>query len=391
MISQKSNQKVIPKTWVEISKTALSSNLDVFKRLAGKSTQVMAVVKANAYGHGSVEVARLAEKQGIKWFGVDSVQDGLALRKNGVKSHILVMGYTPPQNVEIAIDNGLSLVAYDPALLNELVKLSHRGKLKSKTANMHLKIETGTARQGLAGKDLYRYAEKLSRVQGVKIQGCYTHFANIEDTTEHTFADEQLRRFNQECDALENRCIVPEIRHAACSAAAMLFNKTYFDMIRLGIAMYGLWPSKETKAVALRLKRPVELKSVLTWKTTVAQVKRIPRGTGVGYGLSGHATRTTLLAVLPVGYWDGYDRGLSNVGHVLIRNTRCKILGRICMNMMMVDVTDARNVRAGDQVILLGGNKRDFISADELAGKVGTINYEIVTRINPLLPRVVVK
>lgn len=391
MSAVKTNKTIQSKTWVEISSSAIKSNLATFKRLLGSKSQIMAVVKANAYGHGAIQIAELAETQGVKWFGVDSVQDGVALRDTGIVGRILVMGYTPPANIEAAIKHRLSLVAYDPAMLEELSRLSKRGLLKSHGINLHLKIETGTVRQGLEGKELLNFAKKLKAIKGVNIEGCYSHYANIEDTTNHAFADEQLRRFNTECEKLAAHGIVPEIRHTACSAAAMLFPKTHFDVIRLGIAMYGMWSSSETKAVALRLRRPIDLSPALTWKTTVAQVKTVAKGTGVGYGLSGHVTRASKLAVLPVGYWDGYDRGLSNVAHVLIRGSRCKVIGRICMNMMMVDVTDAKNVKAGDEVVLLGRQKHEIVTAEELAGKAGTINYEIVTRINPLLPRVVIR
>ncbi len=388
----KYKNKMRPKTWVEISSSALKSNLEVFKRLVGPKVGLMAVIKANAYGHGAVEVARMAERIGIAWFGVDAVQDGLALRENGIQGSVLVMGYTPPENLRTAIESDLSFVAYGQEQAQELAKLSRGGFLKTKRAKVHLKIETGTMRQGLFGKELVVFAKKLSAIKGVEIQGAYTHFANIEDTTEHTFAASQMRRFDEECARLAAVGINVKVRHSACSAAAILFPQTHHNLVRLGISMYGLWPSKETKAVAQRSRRNnLNLKPVLAWKTTVAQVKTAAKGTGIGYGLAGHATRVTKIAILPVGYWDGYDRKLSNVAHVLIRGARCEVLGRICMNMCMVDVTDVKGAKPGDVAVLLGADRRENISAEELAGQIGTINYEVVTRINPLLPRIVVR
>lgn len=386
------NVNLKPKTWVEISSAALKNNIGIFERAVGKKTQIMAVVKANAYGHGTEQVAEIAQRAGVRWFGVDAVQDGVNLRKAGIRGSILVMGYTPPENLLTAVENDLSFVAYGKEIVSELARLSRAGKLKNKQAKVHLKIETGTLRQGLYGKDLLAYAKKMSSVAGVKIQGAYTHFANIEDTTEHTFAASQIKRFKDECDALVKIGVKPELRHTACSAAAILFPQTYFDLIRLGIAMYGLWPSKETKAVAQRSRRNnLDLKPVLSWKSIIAQIKTAPKGAGIGYGLSGHATRQTKIAILPIGYWDGYDRKLSNVANVLVRGSHCKILGRICMNMCMVDVTDVKGAKVGDEVVLLGRQSRENISAEDLAAKVGTINYEIVTRINPLIPRIVVR
>ncbi len=384
--------KLKPKTWVEISASALKSNIETFRRLVGKKTQLMAVVKANAYGHGNVAVAQIAEKNGIEWFGVDAVQDGYDLRRAGIKGSILVMGYTPPDNICLAVDQGLAFVAYGQEVAKELARLSKQGKLKNKYAKVHLKVETGTLRQGLSGKELMAYAKKLAAIPGVEIQGAYTHFANIEDTTEHTFASSQIKRFKDECDALGKAGIELEVRHTACSAAAILFPQTYNDLIRLGIAMYGMWPSKETKAVAQRTHRNnLDLKPVLAWKTTIAQVKNVPKGTGIGYGLSAKTTRPSKIAVLPVGYWDGYDRKLSNSGHVLVRGQRCDVIGRICMNMCMADVTDVKGVKAGDTVVLLGKDKKETVTAEDLAGHIGTINYEVVTRINPLAPRIVVR
>lgn len=386
----KTKEKIVPKTWVEISKSALRNNLNVFKRRIGKDVSIMAVVKANAYGHGLIEIAKTAHHEGVEWFGVDRVEDGILLRDNGIKGNILVMGYMVPANLEVTLKNNLSFVAYEQEIVVKLRHLSRQGLLKKFPAKIHLKIETGTGRQGLEGKELVAFAKDLKDIPGVSIEGLYTHYANIEDTTDHSFAEKQLSRFTAEKALLEKNGIVTEYSHTACSAAAILFPETHFNLIRLGISMYGLWPSKETHAVALRSHREIKLKPVLSWKTTVAQVKSYAKGTSIGYGLSESLTRNSKIAVLPVGYWDGFDRGLGSIGSVLIGGNRCKIVGRICMNMMMADVTDLKKVASGDQVILLGTHKKESISAEEIAGKIGTINYELVTRINPALERILV-
>lgn len=386
-----SNKKTpIPKTWVEISSQALESNIQTFRRLVGKKVELMAVVKANAYGHGLREVARTAQKQGVDWFGVDSLEEGMALRSAGIKGSILVMGFIRPDNLELAVKNNLSFVAYEKRMINKLQSLSIKGLLKKFPAKVHLKIETGTGRQGLAGQELLDFALKLKLISGVQIQGAYTHFANIEDTTDHAYAAGQLKKFIQEKAGLAKHGISPEVTHTACSAAAILFPETHFNLVRLGISLYGLWPSKETHAVAQRAHRDIKLHPALTWKSVIAQLKKYPKGAAIGYGLSERVSRASTIAVIPVGYWDGYDRGLSSMGAVLVRGNRCKVVGRICMNMMMIDVTDVKGVKVEDEVVLLGTQKKETITAEDLAGKISTINYEFVTRINPLLPRVII-
>lgn len=382
--------RTIPKAWVEVSAQALASNIKTFRRLIGGKVKLMAVVKANAYGHGLREVARTAQKQGINWFGVDSLEEGMALRSEGIKGSILVMGFIRPDNLELAVRNQLSFVAYEAKVISQLQSLSKKGLLKKYPAKVHLKIETGTGRQGLAGRELLDFALKLKSIPGVQIQGVYTHFANIEDTTDHSYAAGQLKKFIQEKTNLTKHGINSEVAHTACSAAAILFPETHFNIIRLGISLYGLWPSKETHAVAQRMHREIKLKPALTWKTIIAQLKKYPKGASIGYGLSEHVSRASTVAVVPVGYWDGYDRGLSGMGSVLVRGNRCKVVGRVCMNMMMIDVTDVPGVKVEDEVVLLGQQKKETITAEELAGKISTINYELVTRINPLLPRVII-
>lgn len=351
---------------------------------------MLVAVKANAYGHGLVEVAKIAQGEGVSWFGVDSLEEGLKLRKEGIKGSILVLGFIRPENLELAIKHNLSFVAYNDEALKKLQVLSKRGSLKKIQAKVHLKIETGTGRQGLAGDELLVFASKLKKIKGVVIQGIYTHYANIEDTTDHSFAANQLKRFLNEKAKLAELGIEPEFAHTACSAAAILFPETHFNLIRLGIALYGLWPSKETHAVAQRMHRDIRLEPVLTWKTVVAQIKKYPKGTSIGYGLSERLSRSSKLAVLPVGYWDGFDRGLASIGTVLIRGQRCKVVGRVFMNMVNVDVTDVRGIKPEDEVTLIGLQKKEEVTAEEFAGKIGTINYEVVTRINPLLPRILV-
>jgi len=225
----------------------------------------------------------------------------------------------------------------------------------------------------------------------VRLAGVGTHFANIEDTTNHEFAESQIVAFNRIAEAIAQVHPQPLLRHTACSAAVLLFNRTHLDLARIGISLYGLWPSKETYVSCLERGKPsLDLTAALTWKTRIAQVKEVPEGGYVGYGLTWRATRPTTIAVLPVGYYEGFDRELSGIAHVLVRGKRAPVRGRVCMNMCMVDVTDIPGAALEDEVVLIGRQGDEKITAEQIAAWCGTISYEIVSRIHPSLPRVLV-
>ena len=377
------------KTWVEISSRALTSNVKAFRSHLSDATQMMAVVKSNAYGHGLVETATIADAAGAAFFGVDNVDEGISLRKAGIKKPVLILGYTLKDRLLDCVKNDLSFVVYNLETATALKKLKLRGG-KGRMAKVHLKIETGTTRQGVEGDQLRKLARALKSTSGVVIEGASTHYANIEEVADISYAEAQLKRFQEAVALLHAEGIDPPYLHTACSAAAILFPRTYFNLARVGISMYGLWPSKETKEAAKKKVKTLSLKPVLTWKTVVAQLKKVKKGTAVSYDLTEKVSRDSVVAVLPIGYWDDFDRGLSGIGHVLIHGRRCKVLGRICMNMCMVDVTGITNVRIEDEVVILGKQKSEEITAEEIASQIGTINYEVVTRINPMLPRIVV-
>jgi len=374
------------KTWIEISREALVYNLSQFRRLVSDGVKIMGVIKANAYGHGLTEVAEIISEK-VDWLGVDSFAEALKLRQAAVKKPILVLGYTELKDLKEAVKNNISLTVYNKETILKLGKIPiHNPNLNPK---IHIKIETGTSRQGVLENEFFDFIKFVKQFPSIEIQGLSTHYANIEDTTDSSFAMEQLATFSRAAEILKKEGVTP-LRHTACSAATILFPETRFEMIRLGISMYGLWSSKETKAVAKNKNLELDLKPALTWKTIVAQIKNLPAGTPVGYGLSEHTSRDSKIAILPVGYYDGYDRKLGNVGNVLIRGKRCKVLGRVCMNMIIVDVTDLEKVELEDEVVLLGRQGREEITAEDLAGKIGTINYEVVTRINPYILRHIV-
>ena len=377
------------KTWIEISAAALKHNIRAFREHLAKNVSIMAVVKANAYGHGLVESAKIFGQAGAVCFGVDNVEEGMVLRKSGIKKPILILGYTVQNRLKDCIKNNLSFVVYNSETIRALGKLKIGGR-GGRRALVHLKIETGTGRQGVAGAELEKLIKQIKRTSGVVVEGAYTHFANIEDTTDHSYADRQLKKFQAALALLKKYNIDPLWKHTACSAAAILFPETHFNLVRLGISAYGLWPSKETLAVARQHKRLLELQPALTWKTVVAQVKNVKRGEAISYGLTERVSRNSQIAVLPVGYCDGYDRGLSGSAYVLIHGRRAKIMGRVCMNMMMADVTDIPRVKVEDEVVLLGRQYKEIITAEELANRLGTISYEVMARLNPGIIRQVV-
>ncbi len=371
--------------WCEVDEPALEHNVATLKRRLGPGVKLAAVVKANAYGHGLVLAARAFLRGGADWLCVNALEELEALRGDGIRAPVYVMGYVPLQDLEAVLRLDGRMVAYNFETIDALGRAMRR---TGKPARVHLKLETGNHRQGVPLKELVRLAGRC-REEGVEVEGLATHFADIEDTTDHTFALEQLRRFREGAAALVAEGFDVPLLHIANSAATILLAETQFGMVRTGIAAYGLWPSSETLVSALRLGRgDVVLKPALTWKTRVAQVKTVPTGAFIGYGCTYKTTHPTRLAVLPVGYYDGYDRKLSNTGHVLIRGTRAPVRGRVCMNMIMVDVTDIPDVKVEDEVVLLGAQGDEVVTAEQMAGWIGTINYEVVTRIAGHVPRI---
>jgi alanine racemase len=374
--------------WVEVSRKALTDNVSQFRRRVGRGRKLLAVVKANAYGHGILDVSRIVLEAGADWLGVNSLEEGVGLRRVGLRAPILVLGYVPLGELEEAVAGGLRLTVYNKETIGRLAASCRR---LGKKAYVHIKVETGTNRQGVLGGDLAAFARSIQRRSGLVLEGLSSHFANIEDTTDHSYPQRQLAFFERAVRALEGAGIAVPIKHMSCTAATILFPETYFDMVRVGIGLYGLWPSKETYLSCILDKRePLTLEPALSWKARIAQVKRIAKGAAVGYGCSFRATRRTTLAVIPVGYYDGYDRGLSNAAHVLIRGQRAPLRGRVAMDFITADVTDISGVGLEDEVVLLGASGRERITAEQLAMTAGTIAYEIVARINPLIPRLVV-
>ena len=373
------------RTWVEIDSEALRHNAEQFLRFIPADTRLMAVVKSNAYGHGLSTVSKIltgiSDFRARGWFGVDSLVEGLRLRREGIKNPILVLGYTLPARMREAAKEKIALTISNPESLKAIVELRTRPAI-------HIKIDTGMHRQGFLPKDIPGVLKVLKRAK-IAPQGVYTHFASAKDSEDPHYTQRQYAEFQKSILALEQAGFRNLICHAAATGGALLFPEMHLDMVRVGMGLYGYWPSPESKKKQREL--GIVLKPALAWKTIIAEVKEIPEGSYIGYDGTEVVSKRTIIAVLPIGYWHGYDRGFSKIGEVLVRGRRARVLGRISMDMTVIDVTDIPRVRVGDEVVLIGAQDKGAIWADELALKIGTTAYEFLTRINPLIKRIVVE
>jgi len=369
-------------SWVEISKSAILHNLREYQKIVGKNIEVMPIVKSNAYGHGMVEIAKIISPK-ISWIGVASAGEALALRQAGIKNKILVVSYFSDQEIELCLRANISLPAYDLVAIKKISKQALRLK---KIAKVHIKIDTGATRVGVRSDQAIKFIKEVIKLPGIKVEGMFSHFASSEDNEAYT--NFQYQNFQKICDWFIQECKGDKpIFHFGCSSASLVHPDSRYNMIRLGVSLYGLWPDKQVEKLSSKKYPNFSLKPALQWKTKIIQVKKIAKGTKIGYGCTFTASKEMKIAVVAVGYWEGYDRKLSNQGVVMIKSKPCTVIGRICMNIMMVDVSKINGVKAGDVVILLGKGQ----TAEDIAEKIGTINYEVVTRINPLLKRVLVR
>lgn len=383
-MKDKEIQKQNLRTWIQINQQALKNNYNLFRRLIGPKCLLMAVVKSNAYGHSLIDFSRAVENLGVDWFGVDSIVEAESLRKAGLKKPVLVLGYTLQNKIENAIKNNISLTIADFSALKNLKTINKNGgKLK-----IHLKIDTGMHRQGFFVSEIPAVIKILkSGTLPVILEGVYTHFSSAKNPAFPSTTFHQIEEFKKAIDLLESAGFKLSIKHAAATSGTIIFPQSHLDLVRIGIGLYGLWPSKEIKEA---FKRKIKLEPVLSWKTIVSQIKNLPKGSKIGYDLTETLDRLSKVAVLPIGYWHGFPRSLSSIGKVLINGNGVKVLGRVSMDMVSVDVTDVKNVKVGDEVVLIGKSGKLEISVDDMAYLSDTINYEIATRLNPLMKRIMV-
>ena len=368
-------------SWVEIDKQAILNNLNGIKKLVGPEVFVVPVIKSNAYGHGMVDLARLIQKK-CEFLAVVNLDEAWQLRKEGITTKLIVLSYYQNDTVNLtwAANNNVHLPLYSSNQLSQITKVAN---ILKKPLHLHLKVETGTNRLGIKLPEAKMFIKKLKKYQKtINLVGIYSHFAASEEIP--NFTNTQLSKYTNSVINLQKSGFYFPLRHIACSAATLNYSKSYFNLIRLGISLYGIWPSEKTKKLN---KKKVNLMPALSWHTKIIQTKRIKKGASIGYGCTYKAKKNTKIAVIPIGYWEGYDRLLSNKGEVIIRKKKCPVRGRICMNLTMVDISSVPSAKVGERVTLIGQQGTVEVSAEDIAKKMNTINYEVVTRINPAIPR----
>ena len=374
----------LPLSFIELSKKNLIRNIKQFRGLAKKGTKIAVAVKGNAYGHGQKETTKILEPF-VDYFQVNSIEELELLRKTSNKKTLL-LGYVQKEDLPKIVKLGCILSVFSLKQLSEISKVAKKYR---KIQEIHIPIDACLGREGLLTTDLPKFFTELKKYKNLVLTGMYAHFANIEDTNNFTHAEKQIKRYEEAKKIAGKYGFGKFETHISATSGLLVYEKNsgINSIVRLGIGVYGMWPSEHIKYL---YKNKMKLKPVLSWKTKVAQVKKLPAGSTIGYGLTYTAFKPVKIAVIPQGYADGLDRGLSNKGEVLISGSRCKILGRVAMNMFVADVTHLKNVEAEDEVVLLGKQGKQEITAEEMAGKIDTINYEITTRLSSLLPRIVV-
>lgn len=352
--------------WIEIDVSAIADNVRALKALVGPKTLFMAVVKADGYGHGAVPVARAALSARADRLGIATIDEGAELRLAGIEAPIQLLSEPPAMGAQAVVEHRLI-----PALYSRdfAIALSRAAMLAQRSVKFHLKIDSGMNRIGVKAEEAADFVESLRGLPGLEMEGVFTHFATADIPGDWEF-EHQVERFEAALRDMRDRGMDPGIVHAANSPATILHPETHHDMVRCGIAIYGLHPSPDTA-------RKVELRPAMTVKAKVSRVRRLTMGEGVSYGFTWHAPSPTTVATLPVGYADGYRRGLSNKARVLAGGLSCRQVGRVCMDQFMFEVPRGVDVKAGDEVVLVGVQGSERVTLDEQAEACDTINYEI--------------
>jgi alanine racemase len=365
-------------TWLDVDLDAIAHNVRTLKALVGPDVALMAVLKADGYGHGAVKVARTALNNGADWCGVASLSEALALRNAGIEAPILILGFTPGWHAREALLRDVSLTVYDLDVARAYARAAQELK---RTARVHVEVDTGMSRLGVLPAAAPSFIRAVAALNAICVEGIFTHFSSAD--SDEGYTQLQLARFRDVLSAIGD---LPTLRyvHAANSAGALAYPEARFNMVRIGLAMYGLNPFHPAplRPAGLRL-RPA-----MTWRTTIAQVKTLPAGTPVSYGGRFVCPRETTIAVIPVGYADGFRRAPCTFGEVLVRGQRAPIVGAVCMDQSMIDVSRIPNVRIGDEVVIIGQQGSEQISAEAVAARLGTISYEVISAILPRVPRV---
>lgn len=377
--------------WAEVDLSAIAHNTRELRRIIHPKARLMVAVKADAYGHGAVAVSKAALAHGADALGVARIDEGIVLRSAGIRAPILIFGYTFSELADELLRYDLTQTVYD---METAKAFSNRAAGRDKALKIHLKIDTGMGRLGMlspaGGKDWPSAAythdpvdmiKTITQLPGLTTEGIFTHFAG-SDSDDKTYAECQFKRFTRLLMMLEKAGIFIPIRHAANSGAIIDMPHTHLDMVRAGISFYGLYPSAEV------MKDRIVLKPAMSLKSRIIHTKRVPAGFAVSYGSTWQSSADTTLATVPVGYADGYSRGLSNQGEMLVHGCRAPIAGRVCMDLTMLDVSHIAGVNVGDEVVVFGRQGEQYLSVDEIAARINTISYEIVSALTNRVPRV---
>jgi alanine racemase len=373
------NQQSYRDTWAEIALDAIKHNTEEFKKYIGECVRLMAVVKADGYGHGAVPVARAAVDAGADCLAVAILDEAIELREAGITEPILVLGYTPTRSIRHAIIAGVDITVFSEDVLNEVIIQSEE---LQKTASIHLKIDTGMTRIGVQTREEALFlAAKAVGSRFIVLKGIFTHFANA-DSEDPSYTRQQFKRFRSVISYLDEHRIPIPLKHCCNSAGTMNFPEMHLDMVRVGIGLYGLYPDVSLK------EHPISLQQAMTLKTKIAWLKKVAKSQPISYGCTYIPSNDRVIATLPIGYADGLSRHLSNCGQFLVYGHKVLVAGRVCMDQTIIDVTSVPSCQQGDEVIIFGGNAEAFQSVDEIALLMGTINYEVVCLIGKRVPRI---
>lgn len=367
--------------WAEISLDNLAFNMRNIKKIS-KSNEIMAVVKADGYGHGALDIAPVLLENGATRLAVAVLNEAVELRRGGIDCPIMILGFTPPDLCDTIIEYDIEQTVYSYDLALELSKMA---KKKNKVAKIHIAIDTGMRRIGyMPNEESIREVVKISKLPFIQIEGLFSHFSSA-DETDKKYCDYQIDNYNFFYNRLKEENVKINIRHIANSAAIIDMPETHFDAVRPGIILYGYYPSCEVQ------KEKIELKPVMTLKANIIHIKKLQEGEYISYGRKYKTTKESVIATLPIGYADGYTRLLFNKAKVIVNGKMASVVGRICMDQCMIDVTDIHSVKIGDEVILMGEDGENKFTADEIANLLGTINYEVTCMISKRVPRVYIK
>lgn len=373
----------ISRTWAEIDLDIIRDNIKILRKITHKSAKMMGIIKADAYGHGYLEVAKTLIENGIDYFGVAAMQEAKQLRRNDIKIPILILSYVDFHDIPSIVDLDIIPSVFDVEFAKAI---SDYAKSQNKTARIHLKIDTGMSRLGFVyNEDTHTNEETVRQIGDIVslpnlfVEGIYSHFA-VSDIEDRSFTTLQFKRFIELNQRLAEKGICIPIRHICNSAGIIEYPEMHLDMVRAGIAMYGLYPSDCVKNIGL--------KPAMTLKSSVTQIKEIHKGDTVSYGRIYEAQQDIKIAVVPIGYADGYLRNLSGKIQMIVDGQKCNQIGKICMDQCMLDVTNVKNIAVGDEIIIIGGKDGNNITVEEIADLTGTINYEIICDIGKRVPRV---